>query len=57
MLQENNEYVEVYRLDENGNRYKTEEIAKRGLFAMKEKFDNTVDAVAKEHVKTIGGIE
>lgn len=30
MLQENNEYVEVYRLDENGNRYKTEEIAKRG---------------------------
>jgi len=34
-----------------------EEIAKRGLFAMKEKFDNTVDTVAKEHVKTIGGIE
>ncbi len=30
MLQENNEYVEVYKLDENGNRIKTKDTAKRG---------------------------
>ena len=30
MLQENNEYVEVYKLDENGNRQKTENTVKRG---------------------------
>lgn len=30
MLQENNEYVEVYKLDANGNRQRTESIVKRG---------------------------
>ncbi len=33
-----------------------EEVAKKGLFAMKEKFDASVDVAAKEHVKEIGGI-
>lgn len=34
-----------------------EEIAKRGLFALKEKFDSSVDKVAEPYVKELGGIQ
>lgn len=34
-----------------------EAIAKKGLFALKEKFDNSVDKVAEPYVKELGGIK
>ncbi len=34
-----------------------EQIAKKGLFALKEKFDNSVDKAAEPYVKELGGIQ
>ena len=44
--------AELLGIDEG----EVEDIAKKGLFALKEKFDNSVDMVVKAPVKEIGGI-
>ena len=45
--------AELLGMDEK----EVEQIAKRGLFALKEKFDNSVDKAAEPYVKELGGMQ